>query len=232
MKRVDHMLTEFKLGKQELDDLIDPEHGEVALGFLHTLGTGKIPEVIGAFRKQFPSIRFQLAQNHSYSLLEHMNAGELDICLIAEPTDTRIPIQWIPLWSEEIFVTLPLAHPMAGDETILLDEIANESFIFLKKGYVLRDNTDRLFQQNGVIPKVKFEGEEVATVAGLVAAGLGISLLPNAEFDKSNIVQISLREPKFNRVIGLALIEERYLSPATSRFQQFVMEYFRGMELI
>lgn len=230
LKRVNRMLMEFNVAKQELQDLVHPEHGEVALGFLHTLGTSLIPDLIGTFRGQFSTISFQLIQNHSYSLLEHLHAGELDICLIAEPTEAKIPIQWTPLWSEEIFVVLPLEHPLAGSESILLEEIAHESFIFLKKGYALRDTTDRLFQQKGINPKITFEGEESATVAGLVSAGLGISLLPNAGLNKSKIAQVRLRQPKCQRVIGIAEVVGRYLSPAALRFKQFVVDHFGRIE--
>lgn len=232
LKRVDRMLMEFNAGKQELHDLVHPEYGEIALGFFHTLSTSLIPDLISAFRTQFPRIGFQLSQNQSYSLLGQLNAGELDICLIAEPTATKIPIQWIPLWTEEIYVTLPLEHPLVSAKDIVLAEIAQESFIFLKKGYTLRDTTDRVFQQQGIRPTIAFEGEEVAIAAGLVAAGLGVSLLPNTGFDRSKIVQIPLRAPKCQRVIGLALIEGRYVSPVTSRFKQFVMEHFHRMDSI
>ncbi|WP_139490661.1 LysR family transcriptional regulator [Brevibacillus dissolubilis] len=225
LKRVNRILMEFDDAKQELHDLVHPEYGEVALGFLHTLGTGLIPDLLGAFRGLAPTISFQLIQNHSYSLLEHLQAGELDICLIAEPTENRMPIQWIPLWSEEIFVTLPLDHPLACADSIMLSDIADESFIFMKKGYALRDTTDRLFQQVGINPAITFEGEEIATVAGLVSAGLGVSLLPNVGLDKSKIVQISVREPTCQRVIGMALVEGRYLSPAALRFKEFVLSH-------
>lgn len=226
LKRVNRILMEFNVGKQELYELIHPEFGEVALGFLHTLGTSLIPDLIGAFRSESPKISFQLIQSHSYSLLEHLNAGELDLCLIAEPTETKIPIQWTPLWSEEIFIILPQEHPLAGAESLMLDEISDESFIFLKKGYALRETTDRLFQQMGISPKIAFEVEESPTVAGLVAAGLGVSLLPDAGLDKSKIAHIRVRKPKCQRVIGMALVEGRYLSPAALRFKQFVMDYF------
>jgi DNA-binding transcriptional LysR family regulator len=232
LKRVNRILMEFHDGKQELQNLVHPECGEVALGFLHTLGTRLIPDLIRTFRVQSPMIRFQLIQNHSYSLLEHMYAGELDLCLVAEPTETKLPIQWIPLWSEEIFAVLPHDHPLAGAESILLDEIADESFIFLKKGYALRDTTDGLFRQLGITPKITFEGEEVATAAGLVAAGLGVSLLPDVGLDKSKIVYIPIRQPACKRVIGIAFSKERYLSPAASQFKQFVIDHFGRMESI
>lgn len=227
LKRVNRILKEFNDGKQELHDLVHPEHGEVALGFLHTLGTNLIPDLIGAFRLRSPSISFTLIQNHSYSLLEHLSAGELDLCLLAEPTETKLPIHWTPLWTEELFAVVPLGHPLADRESILLQEIASESFIFLKKGYALRRTTDQLFQQIGVTPQITFEGEEAATVSGLVAAGLGVSLLPDLHgINMSKIVQIRIREPKCQRVIGMALVQGGYLSPAATRFKEFVLNHF------
>lgn len=231
LKRVDRILKEFEEGKQELNDLVHPEHGAVALGFLHTLGTSLIPEIIGAFRAQSPAVSFQLIQSHSYSLLEQLDSGELDLCLLAEPTETNVPIQWTSLWSEEVFAIVPLGHRLAGEPSILLEEIASESFVALKKGYALRRTTDRLFQQIGYTPQITFEGEEAATVAGLVAAGLGVSLLPELRgMDNSKIVQIHVREPKCQRVIGMAWIEGGYLSPAALRFKGFVLDYFRTCE--
>ncbi|TRY24893.1 hypothetical protein FOI68_15320 [Brevibacillus sp. LEMMJ03] len=108
----------------------------------------------------------------------------------------------------------------------------DESFIFLKKGYALRDTTDGLFRQLGITPKITFEGEEVATAAGLVAAGLGVSLLPDVGLDKSKIVYIPIRQPACKRVIGIAFSKERYLSPAASQFKQFVIDHFGRMESI
>jgi DNA-binding transcriptional LysR family regulator len=96
----------------------------------------------------------------------------------------------------------------------------------------LRDTTDGLFRQLGIKPKITFEGEEVATAAGLVAAGLGVSLLPDVGLDKSKIVYIPIRQPECKRVIGIAFIKERYLSPAASQFKQFVIDHFVRMESI
>lgn len=101
----------------------------------------------------------------------------------------------------------------------------------MKKGYALRNTTDQLFQQLGITPNVTFESEEAATVAGLVAAGLGVSLLPNLRgMDKNKIVQIHIREPKCRRVIGMAHVEGRYMSPAAARFKDFVIRHFEHLD--
>lgn len=227
LQRVNRMLKEFHEGKQELQDLVDPGHGEVSLGFLHTLGTNLIPDLIGAFRTHFPKINFQLRQNHTYWLLEQLKLGELDLCLLAS-MEPKPPIQWMELWREELFVIVPKGHRLAGCESITLQEVADESFICLKKGYALRMTTDQLFQQAGIAPAITFEGEEAATVAGLVAAGLGVSLLPDLKgVDQSKITKIRVRWPKCERVIGMAWVEDRYLSPAAKQFQRFVIDFFQ-----
>ncbi|MDQ0197977.1 LysR family transcriptional regulator [Neobacillus ginsengisoli] len=225
LKRVDSMMKEFYEGKQEIQDLLDPEQGEVSLGFLHTLSTNLIPDLIASFRSNYPKINFQLGQGPSHTLLEHLQLGEFDLCLIA-PMEIKPPIQWRQLWSEELFVIVPKDHKFSNNQNITLEEIADESFIHLKKGFSLRMAIEQLFKEAGITPKITFEGEEADTVAGLVAAGLGISILPNLKgTDQSKISQIRVRWPKCQRTIGIAWVEGRYLSPATQKFKQFVLDH-------
>ncbi|MBZ5750264.1 LysR family transcriptional regulator [Metabacillus rhizolycopersici] len=226
LKSVDSMMKEFDKGKQEIQELLDPEQGQVLLGFLHTLSTNLIPEFIASFRAHYPKIKFQLTQSPSHTLLEQLQVGELDLCLIA-PMEMKLPIQWTQLWQEELFVIVPKSHKFANYESITLEEIADESFILLKKGYSLRITVEQLLEEAGIIPTITFEGEEATTIAGLVAAGLGVSILPNLKgVDQSNISQIPVSWPQCQRTIGLAWIEGRYLSPATQKFKQFVLDHF------
>jgi DNA-binding transcriptional LysR family regulator len=90
---------------------------------------------------------------------------------------------------------------------------------------------EQLFQEAGLTPNITFEGEEADTVAGLVAARLGISLLPDLKgIDKSKLVQISVSWPKSQRTIGIAWVEGRYISPAAQQFKYFVLEKFNQMK--
>ncbi|WP_028403254.1 LysR family transcriptional regulator [Ectobacillus panaciterrae] len=230
LKRVDSMMKEFNEGKQEIQDLLDPEQGEVSLGFLHTLSTNLIPDLIASFRSNYPKINFRLGQGPSHTLLEQLQLGDFDLCLIA-PMEIKPPFQWRPLWSEELFVIVPKEHKFARHETITLEEIADETFIHLKKGFSLRIAIEQLFKEAGITPKITFEGEEADTVAGLVAAGLGISILPNLKgTDQSKISQIRVQWPKCQRTIGIAWVEGRYLSPATQQFKQFVLDHSDELE--
>jgi DNA-binding transcriptional LysR family regulator len=230
LKRVENIMKEFYEGKQEIQDLLEPESGTISLGFLHTLSTNLIPDLISCFRIAYPKINFQLGQGPSHVLLEQLKSGEMDLCLIALNEGIH-PIQWEKLWSEELFVTVPKNHKFADRKSIRLEQLANEPFIHLKKGYSLRITVEQLFQEAGLTPNITFEGEEADTVAGLVAAGLGISLLPDLKgIDNSKLVQISVSWPKSQRTIGIAWVEGRYISPATKRFKSFVLEKFNQMK--
>jgi DNA-binding transcriptional LysR family regulator len=228
LKRVNRILKEFQEGKQELKALLDPGYGEVSLGFLHTLGPETIPNLIGSFRSTYPKVTFLLNQNNSSSLIKQMELGEFDLCLITPP-DTKLEIQWVKLWSEELFVIVPVGHPLENRESIVLDEIADELFISVKKRNALRQITDQLFQEAEINPKIVFEGEELHTIAGLVASGFGVSLIPNIkDLDPSKIAKIRVRWPKCERSIGIAWVEGRYLSPSVKQFKEFVINYFKG----
>ncbi|QFY86908.1 LysR family transcriptional regulator [Bacillus subtilis] len=226
LRRVQAMMKEYTEGKEEIQALLKPDQGVVSLGFLHTLGTTLVPDLIGSFQQEYPNIAFQLKQNHSYWLLERLKSGDLDLCLLAsiKPED---PIQWIKLWSEELFVFVPNDHPLASRESITLNEIAGERFILLKKGYALRMTVDELFEKANIQPNIMFEGEESATAAGFVAAGLGISILPDLKgLDQSKITKIRVSWPECQRVIGIAWIKGRFLSPVAETFKQYVISHF------
>ncbi|MCZ8515391.1 LysR family transcriptional regulator [Paenibacillus filicis] len=228
LQRVNRILKEYEDGKLEIRDLLDEDAGEVTLGFLHTLGSHMIPELIVSFRSKYPRVRFQLNQSSTTVLLQQLVHGMLDLCLLSSPSEAVNSVEWKELWSEELFVFVPKQHPLAGRDSIALTEIADEPMVSFKHGYGLRHIIDRLCLQAGFTPRIAFEGEEVPTVAGLVAAGLGVALLPNVKGSGiEHGVKLRVSTPECRRVIGVAWSKDRYLSPSSKRFLQFVLDDFK-----
>lgn len=98
----------------------------------------------------------------------------------------------------------------------------------LKAGYALRYTVDDMFQQVQLTPDVIFEREEVATVAGFVAEGLGISILPDLEgLDQSNLSKLSLKNARSERSIGISWTPGRFISPAVQKFQAYMLDTYR-----
>ncbi|MFS0562075.1 LysR family transcriptional regulator [Terribacillus sp. 179-K 1B1 HS] len=226
LKRVDLILKEFEEGKNEIQSLLDPDKGEISLGFLHTLGTTIVPNIIGAFKEKFPQVRFHLKQNHSNWLLDNLQSGDLDLCLLSSfPMESNIA--WTPLWQEELFLFFPKNHPLAKQESITLEEVADEPFILMEEGYALRVTIDSIFEQVGIRPKIMFEGEEVTTIAGFVGAGMGISILPDVKsLDQMKIAKVRISSPRCERTIGIASMEGKFLSPIAEKFMQYIVDHF------
>ncbi|MBU8612139.1 MULTISPECIES: LysR family transcriptional regulator [Bacillus] len=232
LKRVDSMIREYTEGKEEIQSLLKPDQGEVSLGFLHTLGTTIVPNLIGTFKDNYPKVQFQLNQSHSNLLLDKLKSGELDLCLLASfPVESNI--MWKPLWKEELFLFLPKKHVLATREDITLNEIANEPFVLMKEGFALRVTIDDIFEQVNITPNIVFEGEEATTIAGFVAAGLGVSILPDFKgLDQTNIAKVRISWPRFERIVGISWIEGKYLSPVTENFKQYIINQFPQIDSI
>lgn len=226
--RVERAKKEITEAKQEILDIIDPEHGTVSFAFLHSQGMHTVPNLIRGFRSENPNIQFKFFQNFSHLLLEQLKSGEIDLCL-SPPVGDQKNIEWMPLFTEELFAVVASDHILAGRENIELAEISGEPLITLKNVSSLRNLTDKLFKEAGLTPNIEFEGEEFMTVTGLVEAKLGVAILPHLPMhDSMKLSFIPISQPNCFRTIGLSWTKEKYFSPAAKKFCKFVIGFFQG----
>jgi len=227
LTRVERAFSEVAEGQRELADMVGPARGTVAIGFIHILGTQLLPILLRGFRSKYPAIDFKLFQGSTAALLEQLTAGDTDLCLMATHPE-RPDLEWERLFEEEIYAVVPPDHRLAGRESVRLTELASEPFITFKPGWGLRQLNDELCLQAGFSPRTTFEGEEVATVHGLVAAGLGVALIPRSPAPReARASWLHVTEPRCQRTIGVAWIRDRYLSAVATQFRNFVTESFR-----
>lgn len=214
----------------ELAEDHDPRRGVVTLAFLHTLGPVAVPGVIREFRRTFPDVRFELVQEAHHEVLRHLRAGEVDVALTA-PLPTGPDVASFALLEQRLCAVVPADHPLATRSGVALATLAEESFVGFKPGYGLRQITDEWCAAAGFAPRLTFEGDDVATVRGLVAAGLGIALLPGSGVPgRGDVVEVDVRRPRRTRTIGVAWPTGRPLPPPARSFRDFLLE--RGAELL
>lgn len=195
LKRANTIVREMEASKEELQEMMGIERGVITLGFLHTLGSTYLPKFIQAFKKEYPHIRLTLIQNNSHVLLTLLKQGKLDICLTALLQVNEERIHWTPLIKEQLYVTVPYNHPFVKQQNINVSDMKDETMIVLKEGFSLRNTTNTLFERASISPVISFEGEEIQTIASLVAVGLGISILPPIKNAKEmGIVQIPVND--------------------------------------
>lgn len=109
-----------------------------------------------------------------------------------------------------------------------LAQLRDETFVCLREGYGLRTLTDQFCAQAGFVPKIAFEGEEIATLRSLVAVGLGVAIIPApASAAESSPPLLRITEPTCKRSIGLLWEAGRYQPPLVEQFRRHVIERFR-----
>ena len=225
LESVDIILAEHSKVMQEFAEITRPGYGEVSFGFIHTLGMEVVPDLMARTSERYPHMQFTLTQSTSLRLLKLLEDGDIDLCLSQKIESKLLDINWVELWTEELFVIVPENHPLAEREYIQLVEIKDDPFISIKRGNSLRQMVDTLFESVGVSTNTTFSAEEMHTVAGFVGSGLGVSLIPNIKgLDQFNVKKLRISEPACFRKIGLSWVKSRYISPAANDFKDFLIE--------
>ncbi len=223
LTHVNHAIYELQLASREIHNDVNPEHGLISIAFLHTLGVQLIPNLIREYLQRHPSIRFQLYQNSSGIISAQLSSGEVDFCF-SSPAIADDELESRELMEEEVFVVVPPAHPFSKRTEVDLAELRDEEFIGLKPQSGLRQLTDEFCRQAGFTPNIRFEAEEVATVLGLVNAGLGVAVLPKqAGMDYSHVSALSMRPVRHSRKIYASWRKSGYMSEPVVQFKEFVL---------
>ncbi|GFH35993.1 LysR family transcriptional regulator [Streptomyces pacificus] len=219
---VERALGEVERAAESVRADADPSGGKVAFGFLHTMGSETVPELIRAFRVDHPRVRFTLVQNYGEAMLERLRAGELDLCLTS-PVPDAPDLVARRLDDQRLRLVVPDDHRLATRKRIRLAEAADETFVTLEPGYGLRRITDALCTEAGFSPRVAFEGEEAETLRGLVAAGLGVALLPPPAVPRPGVAELTVTAPRAIREVGVAWLDGHPDTPPVAAFKKFLL---------
>jgi DNA-binding transcriptional LysR family regulator len=229
LRSVDDAVAELDRGLRRVLLDADPGRGRVDLGFVHTLGPVVVPRLLQEFRAHHPGIRFELHQEAHDTMLTRLHAGTIDVCLTSPmPADPDLSTR--PLSDQRLICLVPAGHPLARLQRVALAELAQESFVGLKSGYGVRRITDEWCNDAGFTPQLTFQGDDIDTVRGLVAAGLGLALLPEEPGRlPAGTIELPVT-PEAARTIGVVWPRDRPEAPPVTLFREFLIE--RGGALL
>jgi LysR family transcriptional activator of glutamate synthase operon len=212
-----------------LNEQTGEESGTVSLGFLHTLGVEMVPRLIKEYRRKRPRIQFALlVQRSGEMLMEELVAGTIDLCLSVPGMFEQSDVTWSHLLDEELWIAMPHAHRLAAKRTLNMRELSSEPFLALSPEHTLRIIFDKVCADASFLPKIAFEGMDVATLRGLIAAGLGIALLPPSPTRFAGVVEVKLSPVHPIRPLGIGWVDDRYLPASAIEFREFVVSKFQG----
>ena len=151
-----------------------------------------------------------------------MKEGKYDFVFSSYIKDEE-NLEFIPVAEEELVLITPKDHPLADEKSVNLGDTTQYDYIYFSKNSGLRNVIDQLFSKVKGYPKIAYEGEEDSTVAGLVAAGFGIAIVPNIPLlNTMDVSVIPISSPEIHRYIYLVTLKKKYLAPVAEEFVEFV----------
>jgi LysR family transcriptional activator of glutamate synthase operon len=212
--------------RQDLADLLDPESGTVRLAFLDSMATSLVPRLLHEFRQEAPRVRVALRQEPNHEILRDLDTGVTELALTS-PRPTG-PYGWLAMQRQQLVLAVPAGHRLAARRRVRLADVAGEELITVPAGFGFRALVEELFAAEEVTPRISFESGDLATIEGLVGAGLGVALIPEQFAGTSNTVGLTLTTAGAERRVGLTWRTDRTLPPPAARFLRFATAFATG----
>ncbi|MBC7601106.1 MAG: LysR family transcriptional regulator [Ramlibacter sp.] len=167
----------------------DPLAGPLKLGEIYTIGPYLLPDLVRQAIERTPQMPLMLQENFTVRLLEMLRMGEIDCAVMAEPfPDTGLAVA--ALYDEPFMVAVPSTHPLAVKKTITSAELKAETMLLLGTGHCFRDHVLEVcpefarFSSDAEGIRKSFEGSSLETIKHMVAAGMGVTLVPRLSVPK------------------------------------------------
>lgn len=221
---VENSLTILDNGVDMMSHIAKGE-GLIRLGCLRYLGIQYIPNLVRSYQKARPGkdISFTFDVDLSPKLLEKLHDQEVDIVFASKPvTDTSFTC--IPVETQDLVLIVPKDHPLASACTIHLQDTAPYPYILFNKHSGLRQIVNDMFQQCRLKPKIAYEISEDEVIAGMVAQGFGIAIVPYMQLLlQLDIKILPIASPQYERKFYMITNSQTYLPPVMEDFRHFVM---------
>jgi LysR family hydrogen peroxide-inducible transcriptional activator len=166
---------------EEIDELARghrvPLAGRLRLALLPTIGPYLLPNVAARLRRQLPRLELMLYEYQTDPMLEKLQSGEIDVGILALP----VPMDGLDsheLYKEPFTVAMPSGHRLAQRSSIKVDDLDHETLLLLEDGHCLRGQALDICASTAVHEKQDFRATSLETLRQMVAAGVGITLLP------------------------------------------------------
>jgi len=177
-QRARRVLAEVEQMREIARQALDPEAGTLRLGLFPTLGPYLLPHVVAPLRARFPRLELLLVEEKTELLLQRLREGRIDGALLALPVDAE-GLEHRLLFDEPFVLAVPAKHPLARQRGALgLDALRDSDLLLLEDGHCLRAQALEVCHLAGAGEKAGFRATSLETLRQMVAAGVGITLLP------------------------------------------------------
>ncbi len=210
----------------------DPLAGPLRVGVIYTIGPYLLPRLMRQVIRDAPDMPLILQENFTTKLLESLRQGELDVAVLADPfPDTGLMTQAV--YDEPFVVAVPRKHPFGRRRSIGSAELKEQTMLLLGAGHCFRDHVlevcpemSRFSQASGGIQK-SFEGSSLETIRHMVAAGLGVTVMPRMavpeNLDEGLLKYVPFEKPVPSRRVSLVWRKSFPRTPAIQALRAAIL---------
>jgi len=200
----------------------DPLSGALKLGVIYTIAPYLLPELVRHTIEMSPQMPLMLQENFTVKLLEMLRTGDIDCAIMAEPfPDTGLAIA--PLYDEPFMAAVPSNHPLAQQTSITAQALKSETMLLLGNGHCFRDHVLEVcpefarFSSQAEGIRKSFEGSSLETIKHMVAAGMGVTLVPRLSVPKEALQAGTKRKKSADSYVRYLPVVDGDDAPPTRR---------------
>lgn len=215
-------------GIRMLQMMTGEEEGRIDLGYIYTRGSEFVPGIVRDFMKlnQDRKIHFTFTNGVTKNLLESLKNKKLDVVFCSH-VENEPDVDFFPVSEEELVAIVPAGHELENRNSVTIRELGKYPQVGFVRTSGLHLPICGLFEREGVKPEIVYEMEEDLAVAGMVAQGFGVAIIPNISGLKHmDVKSIPIENLDYKRYIYMAVLKERYLPPVCIEFINFMKENY------
>jgi DNA-binding transcriptional LysR family regulator len=175
------ILARLEAAETALSAIAGLRGGRLRMASFPTAGATLMPLAIATFRASYPDVELTLAEGEPEEIVPRLLAGQLDLALLFEfagETPLEEDMTAVKLLEDPLYLALPRDHALAGREKLRLHDLGEEAWVQTSRASPCARHVIRCCHAAGFEPNVSFESDDYQTVQGLVAAGVGVALIP------------------------------------------------------
>lgn len=242
VEHAEGIIARLDAAQAELSAIVGLRGGELRMASFPTAGATLMPVAIANFRVSYPDVELTLSEGEPQEIAPRLAAGEFDLALLFEfndPEDAHgssaatADLKRVDLLADPMYLVLSAKHPLAGRKRLRLEELKDEAWVQTSSSSPCARHVVRCCHAAGFEPAVSFQSDDYQTVQGLVAAGVGVALIPELALSavRDDIVVRSLAPQPPLRRLTAALPNETRLIPAASAMLRILEEAAREYEV-
>ena len=181
VQHAEGILARLDAAETALQAIAGLRGGRLRMASFPTAGSTLMPLAIAAFRASYPEVELTLAEGEPEEIAPRLRAGEFDLALLfdfAGESAAQDGMGQVQLLEDPMYLALPPEHPLAGKRNLRLEDLHREAWIQTSSASPCARHVVRCCHAAGFEPVVTFESDDYQTVQGLVAAGVGVALIP------------------------------------------------------